>query len=148
MVSSYLSFADSTLIFPRAFEVRRQNHVCYHLLCHISAGGATWTYYATPPIQHFFYSTPVRVFGNSFDFPERPYNTWDAALADRTPSIKPVTLEHDDSAGQHRRSKRFLPYMYGGMPGMMGGYGTGMGSAASSAVATNSYGSYGYPFFG
>jgi len=92
------------------------------------------------------------VFGSSFHYPERPYDTWglawDEALTDRTPSIKPVTLQRDASTGQHKRSKRFSPYWYGGMPGMMGGYGTGMGSAAASAVATNSYGSYGYPSFG
>jgi hypothetical protein len=138
---------------PGHLKHQAKPFVCYHLLCHISAGGVTWTFFESPPIQqHFLYNTPVRVFGSSFDYPEGPYDTWGLAWGeaptDGTPSIQTATLQHDASTGQRRRSKRFLPYMYGGMPGMMGGYGTGMGSAAASAVATNSYGSYGYPFFG
>ena len=129
--------------------------MCYHLLCHVSAGDLTWTLYGIPPIQQqFLYSTPVRVFGSSFDYPDRPYETWGLAnmppLWNEAPVDRTATLQQEASSGQHRRSKRFLPYMYGGMPGMMGGYGTGMASAAAaaSAMATNSYGSYGYPFFG
>jgi len=155
VVSSYLPFAASTFFFPRAVEVRSQNHVFYRLLCHISAGGGTWTFFASPPIQQeFFYSTPVRVFGSSFGYPEIRYDTWgqawDKAPTDITTSIKTDTPQNYASTEQHKRSKRFAQYWYGGMPGMMmGGYGTGMASAAAaSAVGTNSYGSYGYPFFG
>jgi len=141
--------------FPQGIlSPQAKPRVCYHLFCHISAGGVTWTFFASPPIQqHYFYSTPVRAVVSSFDYPERPYESWglpwDDAPADSTPSITTATLQHDASTGQHKRSKRFLPYGYGGMPGMMmGGYGSGMASAAASAMATNSYGSYGYPFFG
>jgi hypothetical protein len=74
---------------------------------------------------------------------------WDAAPTDRTPKIETATPQQEASTEKHKRSKRFLPYLYGGMPGMtMGGYGTGMTSASASAMASGSYGSYGYPFFG
>ncbi|GFG33209.1 hypothetical protein Cfor_05518 [Coptotermes formosanus] len=123
------------------------------------AGGVTWTLFASPPFQQqFHYSTPVRVFSSSFDYPERSYEMWgvanipplwDAAPTNRTPRIKRSTPQHEASTGNHKRSKRFLPYFYGGMPGMMmGGYGASMASASASAMATDSYGSYGYPFFG
>jgi hypothetical protein len=131
-----------------------QSHVCYHVLCHISAGGVTWTFFSSPPFhQQFLYSTPVRVSGRPFEYPERPYVPWGLAWDESPIVITPVTntatQQQAASTGQHKRYKRFLPYLYGGMPGMMmGGYGTGMASAAASAVATNSYGAYGSPFYG
>ena len=131
-------------------------------MCHISAGGVAWTYFASPSIpQEFLYNTPVRVFVSSFNYPVRDYEMWglanvpplgNAAPSTRTPRTKRATLQQEAfTTGKHERSKRFLPYMYGGMPGMMmGGYGTGMASASASAMAGSSYGSYGsygYPFF-
>jgi hypothetical protein len=68
---------------------------------------------------------------------------WGAAKADRSSRVR-----RDIWRRERRRVKRFFPYMYGGMPGMMGGYGGGMSSASAVAMATGSYGSYGYPFYG
>jgi hypothetical protein len=107
--------------------------------------------------RHFLYGPAVRLFGTSFVYPGRVYETWDVPFRgpDKTGMTRRTRRDigqKDVSSGHHERVKRFFPYMYGGMPGMMGGYGTGMASASASASAsamgTGLYGSYGYPFFG
>jgi hypothetical protein len=111
-----------------------------------------WTYFASPSIpqavesSEVLYSSPVRGFGTNFIYPERHYEIWGPVsmphLWDAAPSDKATRTKREASRG---RVKRFFPFMYGGMPGMMmGGYGTGMSSA--SAFAANSYGGYAYPF--
>jgi hypothetical protein len=131
----------------------------------VSAGGVTWTYFVSPfDVQgavgrNFLYDPAVRMFGTSFVYPGRVYGTWDVPFRgpDKTDKIRRTRRDigqQDASSGQHGRVKRFFPYMYGGMPGMMGGYGNGMASSSASAFASASamgtgwYGSYGYPFFG
>jgi hypothetical protein len=95
------------------------------------------------------------MFGTSFLYPGRVYETWDVPFwgPDKTDRIRRTRRDIGQqaiSSRQHERVKRFFPYMYGGMPGMMGGYGTGMvsASASASAMGTGWYGSNGYPFFG
>jgi hypothetical protein len=129
----------------------------------MSAGGVSWTYFVSPSDakeavgRHFLYGPAVRVFGTSVVYPGRDYETWDVPLWDpaethRTSRTRRDIAQQDTSLQQHDRVKRFFPYMYGGMQGMMGGYGTGMASASASASASTMgagfYGSYRYPFFG
>jgi hypothetical protein len=99
--------------------------------------------------RNFLYGPAVRMISTSFVYPGRVCETWDVPFwgpdnTDRTRRTRRDIGEQDASSRQHGRVKRFIPYMYGGMPGMMGGYGTGMASA--STMGTGWYGSYGYPF--
>jgi hypothetical protein len=123
----------------------------------------SWTYFVGPSDvqeavgRNFLYGPAVRMFGTSFMYPGRVYETWDVPFwgpgkTDRIKRTRRDIRQHNASSGHHERVKRFFPYMYGGMPGMMGGYGTGMASASASASASAMgsgwYGSYGYPIFG
>jgi hypothetical protein len=127
----------------------------------MSAGGVAWTYFVSPSDaqeavgRHFLYGPTVRAFGTSFVHPGRDHEMWDVPLwdsakTDRLSRTRRGIALQDTSLQQHERVKRFFPYMYGGMPGMMGGYGTGMASASASAstMGAGFYGSYGYPYFG